>query len=728
MASTLGPSYPDVPERNPDDSMSDSGSEDEEELEPFQQMEYQKQKTQRLLPPAPIPKPDHMRPVGYLAPPLKSSPTRPPGGCFPPSTPSSTPSQRYGMIKLHDSTDNDPVRVAGLGSFAPLRDSMIARICVLTDRHSVLAFGATSRALYQIANWDSKVWREHVLRRWCGDFIFRTNWKLTTFYSNKGTDLPPPELVQLFQSHQAPLPPPETPEYAKQKPSTEVSAADENNPYAQLHVKASSQSSTPCDPSKPILDGDSSVSSEENPGKSAANGSNPYETMSTSTSTSSLSSNPYASSTPSTANKYLKIPGFYSEAMYKEWYLSQIDLDGWYHDTGHVPRIRASEVTMEQFRERFLKAGQPVIITDVVPTWPASAKWHPEALMEQYCETLIKVNEYNADEVRVKMTMRDYLIYMRENKEYKPMYVFDSSFQRRAPGLLQDFGIPQYFWEDLFAALDESHRPAFRWFLMGCPRTGSPFHRDPNGTSAWNAVTHGHKRWALYPPWMARVPGQHADDRHPNSHKWWSLIYPTLAPQDKPIEFIQGPGDLIFIPSGWWHAVLNLDETLSVTQNFVNVENLDAVVHSLVFSNMQGVLQYWRARLMSLRPELYNYIGDRIAHESSIANAERVAALEAELEEHQEAAEEREGELQAEIERLKEMLSHAGVPLEAIAQYTAEATKTKGDGAENGHSSPAASSASKSTSSYLANMVGGRGAQKKKKTTASPMQAAQPAQ
>lgn len=733
MASTLGPSYPDVPERNPDDSLSDSEAEEEEELEPFQQMEYQKLKTQRLLPPAPQPKPDHLRPAGHLAPPLKLSPTRPPGGCFPPSTPSSTPSLRHGMTKLHDSTDHDPVRVAGLGSFGPLRDSMIARICVLADRHSVLALASSSRALYQIANWDSKVWREHVLKRWCGDFIFRVNWKLTTFYSNKGMDLPPPELVELLKTQQTPPPPPQTPDYAKPKPSTELATAGEDNPYAQQHVTTSSKASTPCDSSKPSSDGTSSVSSEENPGKSAANGSNPYETMSTSSSTSSLASNPYAAAIEHpTTEKYLRIPGFYSEAMYKEWYLSQVDLDGWYHDTGHVPRIRASEVTLEQFRERFLKASQPCIITDVVPTWPANAKWHPETLMEQYCETLIKVNEYNADEVRVKMTMRDYLIYMRENKEYKPMYVFDSSFQRRAPGLLQDFGIPQYFWEDLFAALDEQHRPAFRWFLMGCARTGSPFHRDPNGTSAWNAVTHGHKRWALYPPWMARVPGQNMDDSHPNSHKWWSLIYPTLAPQDKPIEFIQGPGDLIFIPSGWWHAVLNLDETLSVTQNFVNTENLDAVVHSLFYSNMQGVLQYWRARLMSLRPELYNYIGDRIAYESSIANAERVAALETELEEQQEAAEEREGELQAEIERLKEMLSHAGVPLDAVAQYTAEAAKTKASEDENGDSSSAkgngAPSASKSTASYLARMVGGRGPQKKKKTTASPFQAALPAQ
>jgi hypothetical protein len=293
--------------------------------------------------------------------------------------------------------------------------------------------------------------------------------------------------------------------------------------------------------------------------------------------------------------------------------------------------------------------------------------------MEPYCETLIKVNEYNDDNLRIKMTMRDFLVYMRENEEYKPLYVFDSSFQRRAPQMLNDYGIPQYFWEDLFAALDDSHRPAYRWWLMGSARTGSPFHQDPNGTSAWNAVTHGHKRWALYPPWMSVPPGAYANGHNPNSLKWWTLIYPQLPPHEKPIEFIQNPGDLIFIPSGWWHAVLNLDETVSVTQNFVNLENLDAVVHSLVSSDMRETVEYWRARLLPLRPELYRYIGDRVIHEASLVNSERVNELEQQLEEQQEAFEEREKELTDEIAQLK-------AQLESLAPSSAGSSKTAPSG------------------------------------------------
>jgi hypothetical protein len=38
---------------------------------------------------------------------------------------------------------------------------------------------------------------------------------------------------------------------------------------------------------------------------------------------------------------------------------------------------------------------------------------------------------------------------------------------------------------------------------------------------------------------------------------------------------------MIFVPRGWWHCVLNVDDTVAVTQNYVSDCNLTQVLHFL---------------------------------------------------------------------------------------------------------------------------------------------------
>lgn len=133
-----------------------------------------------------------------------------------------------------------------------------------------------------------------------------------------------------------------------------------------------------------------------------------------------------------------------------------------------------------------------MIITDVVKTWPAWMKWSEPWLCENYGQVPFKVADFT-------MPLDDFDRYSRACRDERPLYLFDSQFAAKCPELGTDYEVPPYFADDLFGVLDES-RPDYRWLIMGPARSGSSFHVDPNGTSAWNAVLTGKKKWVMFPP------------------------------------------------------------------------------------------------------------------------------------------------------------------------------------------------------------------------------------
>ncbi|XP_024388879.1 lysine-specific demethylase JMJ21 isoform X3 [Physcomitrium patens] len=276
----------------------------------------------------------------------------------------------------------------------------------------------------------------------------------------------------------------------------------------------------------------------------------------------------------------MRFDGFSSMFLYKRWYRCNMALESFACDTGVIDRKK--NLSLEEFRSKY-DGKKPVLITDLTKDWPAQKTWNWPQLVDKYGDVGFKVSQAHGS--RIKMKLKDYATYMACQHDEEPLYIFDAEFGESAPDMLEEYSIPPVFSEDLLAVLDKSVRPPFRWLVAGPARSGASWHVDPALTSAWNTLLSGRKRWALYPP--GRVPPAvvvhvDLDDGSvnfdgPTSLQWWLEVYPTLRDEDKPLECTQLPGETISVPSGWWHCVLNIDDSVAVTQNYVNSSNLELV-------------------------------------------------------------------------------------------------------------------------------------------------------
>ncbi|CAN9189763.1 unnamed protein product [Alternaria alternata] len=213
---------------------------------------------------------------------------------------------------------------------------------------------------------------------------------------------------------------------------------------------------------------------------------------------------------------------------------------------------------------------RPFVLTTPVKQWPVYGSWTPEYLLERFPNTKFRAEA-------VDWPMNKYMSYMHDNADESPLYLFDRAFAEKtgiditaAPHSKEAaYWSPTCFGDDLFSVLGE-HRPDCRWMIMGPKRSGSTFHKDPNATSAWNAVLTGSKYWLMFPagPGIEPPPGVIVSDDQseitsPLSIAEYMLTFHELARQTPGCkEGICYAGEVLHVPSGWFHLVLNLEDSL----------------------------------------------------------------------------------------------------------------------------------------------------------------------
>ena len=122
--------------------------------------------------------------------------------------------------------------------------------------------------------------------------------------------------------------------------------------------------------------------------------------------------------------------------------------------------------------------------------------------------------------------------------------VFDKALLDEVPELQEDLE-----WPPMFEKFT-THGP--QQFIVGPEASGAPMHFH---VEAFNTAFVGRKRWFFLPP------ANNLWSRKPVS-TWFGSDYAKVP--DPLFQCVQGPGDVIYVPEAYGHAVLNVEDSVAV--------------------------------------------------------------------------------------------------------------------------------------------------------------------
>ena len=255
---------------------------------------------------------------------------------------------------------------------------------------------------------------------------------------------------------------------------------------------------------------------------------------------------------------------------------------------GNVPKSNAipklSNIDPVEFTTNW--TDKPFILTEPVRKWPVFSRWSEANMLAKYGDVMFRAEA-------VDWPLKTYVDYMSDNQDESPLYLFDRNFVEKmdlAVGTINEseYWPPECFGEDLFSVFSHE-RPDCRWLIVGPERSGSTFHKDPNATSAWNAVLGGSKYWIMFPsghgvppPPGVFVSEDQSEVTSPLSIAEWLISFHGEARKTPGCkEAVCNEGEVLHVPSGWWHLVINLSPSIAITQNFVPERQLVNVLDFL---------------------------------------------------------------------------------------------------------------------------------------------------
>jgi lysine-specific demethylase 8 len=226
---------------------------------------------------------------------------------------------------------------------------------------------------------------------------------------------------------------------------------------------------------------------------------------------------------------------------------------------------RVERPSYDAFRRRFLSPGRPALITGAMDAWPAMRTWsfaHVAKVLEgrKIAPVVLQGGNFHIDlHDGVRVEEMDFATYQRriEGTDAPPYYLrlpLEGEHER----LFADFEEPVYCRRRIFLKKN---------LWVGGKGASSDLHYDMTHNVV--AQIQGRRRVLLFGP-------EQTADLHPfplRTLNWHHSQVHVEAPDHgrfpryqraQPIDFEIGPGEMLFIPKGWWHRFETLSPAIAV--------------------------------------------------------------------------------------------------------------------------------------------------------------------
>jgi len=235
------------------------------------------------------------------------------------------------------------------------------------------------------------------------------------------------------------------------------------------------------------------------------------------------------------------------------------------------PEVERREgVSPDELRRRYLSGSQPVILTDVARDWPALTRWTDEGLKERVGHLPITFSQGTADNPR---TNQDVKLFQTDGRFGEFIDRVASAGRSNELYLIGNHNVlsnegMEVLFEDLSPKVETYleggivRKKSSLWF--GPAGTHTSLHYDP--LSVLYAQIRGVKRFRLISPLSRTLLLNVMDSNYFEMD--WERLPKELEGQVYELEL--RPGEVLFLPTCWWHDVYALSPSVSL--GFLNIK------------------------------------------------------------------------------------------------------------------------------------------------------------